>query len=101
MRLPPLLLLLAIPRNRRLNSPQLPLRAIRHALAQIPQLALGFSLFARRVLLDALAAEVFAARQVAEGFFGGAKCLVPGSGVALVVLGLFTLVFFFFSGFEY
>lgn len=92
MRLPPLLFLLAIPRNRRPNSPQLSLRTIRYPLAQILQLALGFGLFARRVLLDALPAEILAARQVANGFFGGAKGLVPGSGIALVVLGLFTLI---------
>ena len=77
MNLPPLLLLLAIPLNRRPDAAHSPLRAIRHPLAQILQLALRFGFLAAGVLLYAGLAQVLVAERVAQGFFGGADGLVP------------------------
>ena len=87
MNLPPLLLLLAIPLNRRPDAAHSPLRAVRHPLSQILQLALCFGFFAAGVLLHAGLAQVLMAQCVAEGFFGGADGLVP-VWVAFLALAL-------------
>ena len=94
MNLPPLLLLLAIPLNRRPDAPHSPLRAIRHPLAQILQLALRFGFLAAGVLLYAGLAQVLVAERVAQGFFGGADGLVPVwvSFLALALALVFVLV---------
>lgn len=65
MNLPPLLLLLAIPLNRRPDAAHSPLRAIRHPLPQILQLALRFGFLAAGVLLYAGLAQVLVAERVA------------------------------------
>lgn len=69
------------------DAAQSALRAVRVALAQILQLALGFLRLAALVLLSAGLTQVLVSNYVASEFFGGANGLVPfAAGAVLVVL---------------
>lgn len=91
MHLPPLLLLLAITRNRGPDATNRALRTVCRALTQVLQVAARFSLLARVVLIDALAAQVLGAGYIAQRFFCRADALVPCSGVLGFTIGLMLL----------
>lgn len=86
--LPPLLLLLAITLNRGSDATNRALRTVCRALTQVLQVATRFSLLARVVLINALAAQVLGAGYVAQRFFRRADSLVPCSGVLGSIIGL-------------
>ena len=79
--LPPLVLLLAIPRESSTHAAHGSLGTVHSALTQVFQVLAGLRLLAGLVLLDALLAERVDARQVADGFLGRADGLVPCAGV--------------------
>lgn len=76
---PHLLLLLAIPRDPRHHPAGGALHAVLHARAEVRELALRFLPLALGVLLRAFFLEGFGTDEPAEGFFGRAEGLVPGS----------------------
>lgn len=91
MHLPPLLLFLAITRNRGPDATNRALRTVCRALTQVLQVAARFSLLACVVLIDALAAQVLGAGYIAQGFFCRADGLVPCAGVLGFAVGLMLL----------
>lgn len=83
-----LLLLLAIALDSSANGAQSALGAVLDTLTPVLELALGFLLLSSSVLLGTAATETLVADEVAHGFLGRTKSLVPLAGsTVLVVLG--------------
>lgn len=81
------LLGLTVTRHARDDAAQCTLSTIAHALSEIAELALGLLSFALLVLLLALLLETLSTDQAAESLLSGADSLIPGSGLAVGIVG--------------